>query len=117
VDLDVNLSTSQAIHLSRALKSCKIVSYPLQKTSQIYFNMSRKKSLLIGINYTGSENELRGCHQDVENVAEFLSYRGYSDDPRSQVILRDDMGGQYYPSGHNILVPKNISRLPDFLLI
>lgn len=64
----------------------------------------RKKSLLIGINYTGSQNELRGCQQDVENVAEFLSYRGYSDDPRSQVILRDDLGGQYYPSGHNILV-------------
>lgn len=63
-----------------------------------------KKSLLIGINYTGSQNELRGCHQDVENVAEFLSYRGYSNDPRSQVILRDDVGGQYYPSGHNILV-------------
>jgi metacaspase-1 len=76
--------------------------------------MSRKKSLLIGINYTGSENELRGCHQDVENVAEFLSYRGYSNDPRSQVILRDDMGGQYYPSGHNVLVPEKISRLSDF---
>jgi metacaspase-1 len=65
---------------------------------------ARKKSLLIGINYTGSENELHGCHQDVENVAEFLSYRSYSDDPRSQVILRDDMQGPYYPSGHNILV-------------
>ena len=64
----------------------------------------RKKSLLIGINYTGSENELNGCHQDVENVAEFLSYRGYPDDPRSQVILRDDMEGMYYPSGHNMLV-------------
>jgi metacaspase-1 len=64
----------------------------------------RKKSLLIGINYTGSENELNGCHQDVENVAEFLSYHGYSDDPRSQVILRDDMGEMYYPSGHNMLV-------------
>jgi len=45
--------------------------------------MSRKKSLLIGINYTGSENELHGCHQDVENIAQFLSYQGYSDDPRS----------------------------------
>jgi hypothetical protein len=53
----------------------------------------RKKSLLIGINYTGSENELNGCHQDVENVAAFLSYQGYSNDPRSQVILRDDQGG------------------------
>jgi metacaspase-1 len=66
--------------------------------------MASKKSLLIGINYTGSQNELHGCHQDVENVAEFLSFRGYANDPRSQVILRDDMEGPYYPSGHNILV-------------
>jgi hypothetical protein len=66
--------------------------------------MSRRKSLLIGINYTGSQNELRGCHQDVENVAQFLSYRGYSDDPHSQVILRDDLDGNYNPTGHNILV-------------
>jgi hypothetical protein len=64
-----------------------------------------KKSLLIGINYTGSQNELRGCHQDVENVAEFLAYRGFPSDPRSQVILRDDAPGPYYPTGHNILVP------------
>ena len=66
--------------------------------------MVRKKSLLIGINYTGSRNELNGCHQDVQNVAEFLSYRGYSDSPQSQVILRDDVSGPYYPSGANILV-------------
>lgn len=65
--------------------------------------MVRKKSLLIGINYTGSENELNGCHQDVENIGEFLSYRGYSDDSRSQVVLRDDRQDPYYPSGHNIL--------------
>lgn len=71
---------------------------------------ARKKSLLIGINYTGSQYELHGCHQDVENVAEFLSYRGYSDDPRSQVILRDDMQGPYYPSGPNVLV-----KSPDLL--
>lgn len=68
------------------------------------FVMVRKKSLLIGINYTGSQHELRGCHQDVENVAEFISYRGFPDDPRSQVILRDDAPGPYYPTGHNILV-------------
>ncbi|KAL1297928.1 hypothetical protein AAFC00_006441 [Neodothiora populina] len=63
----------------------------------------RKKSLLIGINYTGTENELNGCHQDVANIAEFLMYRGYPDDPRSQVILRDDRQDEYYPTGHNIL--------------
>jgi hypothetical protein len=64
----------------------------------------RKKSLLIGINYTGTENELRGCHRDVENVAEFLSYKGYPNDSRSQVILRDDNPGDYYPTAHNMLV-------------
>jgi len=73
--------------------------------------MSRKKSLLIGINYTGSQNELHGCHQDVENVAQFLSYRGYSDDPRSQVILRDDLDGNYNPTGHNILVCLSLYHL------
>ena len=66
--------------------------------------MSRKKSLLIGINYVGSENELRGCHRDVDNMVEFLSYRGYPSEPRSQVILRDDGSrGPYFPDGHNIL--------------
>lgn len=67
--------------------------------------MFRKKSLLIGINYTGSRHALRGCHKDVENVAEFLSYRGYSSASRDQVILRDDFDwrGPYFPTGHNIL--------------
>lgn len=93
-----------SINQLRSLSVAKIRDFPPAI-------MSRKKSLLIGINYDGSENELRGCRQDVENVAEFLSYRGYSDDPRSQVILRDDLGGQYYPTGHNILV------LPSSLLV
>lgn len=65
--------------------------------------MVRKKSLLIGINYTGSENELQGCHQDVINVAEFLMYRGYPNDQQSQIILRDDFEGSSYPTGQNIL--------------
>lgn len=73
--------------------------------------MAQRKSLLIGINYKGSENELNGCHQDVENVAEFLSSRGYSSDPRSQVIMRDDMEDPYYPSGHNMLVKFSNSNL------
>lgn len=63
----------------------------------------RKKSLLVGINYTGSAHALRGCHSDIDNVGEFLSYRGYTNDQRSQVVLRDDRGGPYYPSGHNML--------------
>ena len=67
----------------------------------------RQKSLLIGINYTGSRHTLRGCHQDVTNVQGFISYRGFSQDPRSQVVMRDDNytdpRGPFYPNGHNIL--------------
>ncbi|USW53108.1 Putative Caspase-like domain superfamily [Septoria linicola] len=60
-----------------------------------------KKSLLIGVNYTGSKHELRGCHSDVENMAEFLSYRGYKKE--NQVVLRDDQRGPGYPSHTNML--------------
>ncbi|KAK9250357.1 caspase domain-containing protein [Lipomyces tetrasporus] len=52
--------------------------------------MVRKKSLLIGINYTGSQNQLQGCHHDVENAAEYLSYRGYSNDPRAVSLTSAD---------------------------
>ena len=65
--------------------------------------MSRRKSLLIGINYIGSENELQGCQQDVENVANFLASRGYPTDEGSMVILTDSRDGPFYPTGVNIL--------------
>lgn len=67
----------------------------------------RKKSLLIGINYTGSAHALKGCHSDVDNMAEFLSYRGYENNKRDRVILTDSPAvppdSPYYPTGHNIL--------------
>jgi len=67
----------------------------------------RKKSLLIGINYVGSAHALRGCHSDVDNIAEFLTYRGYNNDHRDRVILTDRpevaQDSPYYPTGHNIL--------------
>lgn len=63
----------------------------------------RRKSLLIGINYTGSKNALRGCHQDVQNMERFLRSRGYPTDANSMVILTDARSGPFYPSGRNIL--------------
>ena len=67
----------------------------------------RKKSLLIGINYTGSQHELQGCHQDVTNMRQFLDAMGYPSDHRSQVVLRDDSrtdpDGPMWPNGHNML--------------
>jgi metacaspase-1 len=67
----------------------------------------RRKSLLIGINYTGSQHALKGCHQDVQNVERFLVSRGYPTDPKSMVILTDARSGQFYPSGRNILAAMN----------
>jgi hypothetical protein len=38
-----------------------------------------KKALLIGINYTGTKNELYGCINDVESVKERITSNGFKD--------------------------------------
>jgi hypothetical protein len=38
-----------------------------------------KKALLIGINYTGTSNELRGCINDVNSIKERISNQGFTD--------------------------------------
>lgn len=63
----------------------------------------RRKALLIGINYFGSQHQLQGCINDVQNVAAWLVSRGYSSSARDMVFLTDERHGPYYPSGHNIL--------------
>lgn len=46
-------------------------------------------------------------HADIDNIAEFLSYRGYSNGHRDRVILSDNPAvaydSPYFPTGHNIL--------------
>lgn len=69
--------------------------------------MPRRKALLIGINYFGTEHQLNGCHNDVGNVKEFLvNDRGWSDDPNDMVIMLDtpeNKGTPFWPSRANIL--------------
>src|SRR5438094_684410 len=65
--------------------------------------MGRRKSLLIGINYTGSSHALSGCQQDVHNMTQFLISRGYPSDSNSMVVLTDARSGPFYPSGANML--------------
>lgn len=36
------------------------------------FRSSAGKALLIGVNYGGTKAELKGCHNDVENLSEFI---------------------------------------------
>lgn len=49
----------------------------------------KKKALLVGINYTGTSNALRGCINDVKNMSNFIvQYWGYKWE--DIVILTDD---------------------------
>ncbi|KAJ3335236.1 hypothetical protein HDU93_006088 [Gonapodya sp. JEL0774] len=66
--------------------------------------MAPTKAVLIGINYRGSAQELRGCINDVTNVSKYLSsVAGYN--PANMVILTDDHGAQdakFMPTNKNI---------------
>lgn len=63
----------------------------------------KKKAVLIGINYTGTKNQLRGCINDVKNMSSFLNQHfGYSWD--DMVILTDDQRERArIPTRDNIL--------------
>lgn len=63
----------------------------------------KRKALLIGINYIGSSNALKGCINDARAVAAFLKDRyGYRDD--DMVILTDDARNpRSLPTKQNIL--------------
>ncbi|KAI9303794.1 peptidase C14, caspase domain-containing protein, partial [Cunninghamella echinulata] len=63
----------------------------------------RKKALLIGINYIGSSNELKGCINDVQNIKNFITTRfGFKEE--DMVILTDDQQEQrFIPTRANII--------------
>lgn len=61
----------------------------------------RKRAVLIGINYVGQQGELRGCHNDVANMAKYLQER-QSFSQSDMVILMDD-GKHTSPTKQNIL--------------
>ncbi|KAJ6018621.1 hypothetical protein N7522_000688 [Penicillium canescens] len=63
----------------------------------------RRKALLIGINYAGQPNALKGCINDVTNMSNFLAQRfGYKRE--DMVILTDDQRNQLsIPTKANIL--------------
>jgi len=68
----------------------------------------KRKALLIGINYVGTRAELRGCHNDVENMKNFIMQRaGYKSD--DMVILTDRPGSDMrsIPTRQNITAAMN----------
>ncbi|KKY33921.1 putative caspase-like protein [Diaporthe ampelina] len=67
----------------------------------------RRKALLIGINYFGTNAELKGCINDTRNVSSFLMERfGYKRE--DMVILTDDQANPVLqPTKQNILRAMN----------
>jgi len=61
---------------------------------------SKKKALLVGINYVGQRGELSGCHNDVLSMMTYLKSLGF--DESSMKILMDDDSHEP-PTGANIL--------------
>jgi len=59
-----------------------------------------KRAVLIGINYTGQQGELSGCHNDVKNMKEYLTnIHGFKEN--NMTILMDD-GRHINPTRVNI---------------
>lgn len=81
-----------------------------------------KRAVLIGINYFGSDCELRGCHNDVDTMKNFLCQHGYTE----FTVLRDTQGDTKFllpdcPTKNNILSELNKAILKtvegDYLFI
>lgn len=76
-----------------------------------------KRALLIGINYTGQNGELTGCHNDVQNISGYLrKVHGFHS--KDIVVLMDDQHlpnrnrTHYPPTRKNILEGfKNLVRV------
>lgn len=60
-----------------------------------------KRAVLIGINYTGQQGQLSGCHNDVKNMKEYLmNIHGFEE--RNMTVLMDD-GRHISPTRANIM--------------
>lgn len=60
-----------------------------------------KRGVLIGINYTGQQGQLSGCHNDVKNIKDYLEkVQGFRD--QDMLVLMDD-GQHHAPTRQTIL--------------
>jgi hypothetical protein len=59
----------------------------------------RKKALLIGINYFGTRNELKGCINDVRNMQQFVNRHGYNE---TLILTDDQQNPTFQPTRANI---------------
>lgn len=70
-----------------------------------------KMGLLIGINYTGTDNQLNGCINDSENLCKFLQTKGYFKE-NDFIFMNDNKKDDLYPTRENIC--KQLNNLVNF---
>jgi metacaspase-1 len=60
-----------------------------------------RRAVMIGINYTGQQGQLSGCHNDVKNMMEYIkNVHGFQDE---NIVLLLDEEGYTQPTHDNIL--------------
>jgi hypothetical protein len=62
----------------------------------------RRRALLIGINYQGQNGELRGCHNDVLRMQEYIQ-KEHGFPPEDMLVLLDGGQHQHHPTRKNII--------------
>ena len=65
-------------------------------------NNSNKAALLIGINYTGTHNQLRGCENDIYDLKKILT-NIFNFKEENILVLLESVGGANRPTQQNIL--------------
>lgn len=103
-------SSSNTYQGSRVMQSQPIQGTNIINNFELSSLNGKRKALLIGINYIGTNNQLRGCINDVRNMERFLiEFGGYR--PDDMVILTDDSNNMM-----NIPTRNNIIRAMQWLV-
>jgi hypothetical protein len=82
------LSTSKPIDINEEICITAPPEYDEEYDEYVAGN-GTKRAMLVGINYTGEDNALTSCHNDVRNMKDFLvSVHGF--ERQNMLILMDD---------------------------
>lgn len=82
------------------LTTSKMISDMNQPLEIVPEGSGRRRALLIGINYVGQEGALTACHNDVNNLREFLvDVYGFKE---SEMLILMDDGKHHPPTRRNI---------------
>lgn len=92
----------EAQKLLRPKPTPQVSSSKPPSSSKPTSSSSKKAALLIGINYKGTDAELRGCENDIRNTKNVLIQK-YGFKESDIVVLTESLGSHRSPTRNNIL--------------